>query len=122
MNMLSHATNTGSISIMDYTANNQDGLSVAETAQRLNRSTEQVRRYLREGRLAGRRVGGQWFINPSAVEEFGSFQSKEDKFTRDLRAAARNKPLDAVIGIGAGPGSDIVNGLSSYRAVSLNRK
>lgn len=104
---------------MDYTATNQEGLSVAETAKLLNRSTEQVRRYLREGRLAGRRVGGQWFIEPAAVEAFGSSQSKEDRFTRDLRTAARIKPLDGVIGIGAGPGSDIVNGLSSYRAASL---
>lgn len=107
---------------MDYTATNQDGLSVAETAQLLNRSTEQVRRYLREGRLAGRRVGGQWFIEPAAVEAFGASQTKEDRFTRNLKSAARAKPLDSVIGIGAGPGSDIVNGLSSYRAASLHRQ
>lgn len=107
---------------MDYTATNQDGLSVAETARLLNRSTEQVRRYLREGRLAGRRMGGQWFIDPKAVEEFGASRTKEARFTRDLRSAARTKPLDGVIGIGAGPGSDIVNGLSSYRAASLHRQ
>lgn len=107
---------------MDYTASNQEGLSVAETARLLNRSTEQVRRYLREGRLAGRRMGGQWFIDPKAVEEFSSGNKKEDRFTRDLRSAARTKPLDAVISIGAGPGSDIVNGLSSYRADSLRRQ
>lgn len=107
---------------MDYTANNQDGLSVAETARLLNRSTEQVRRYLREGRLAGRRMGGQWFIDPAAVDAFTSSTKKENRFTRDLRSAARTKPLDSVIGIGAGPGSDIVNGLSSYRADSLHRQ
>ncbi len=107
---------------MDYTANNQDGLSVAEAARMLNRSTEQVRRYLREGRLAGRRMGGQWFIPPAAVEEFTASNNKEDRFLRDLRSAARSKPLDAVIGIGEGPGSDIVNGLSSYRAASLHRQ
>lgn len=107
---------------MDYTASNQDGLSVAETARLLNRSTEQVRRYLREGRLAGRRMGGQWFIDAAAVKAFRSSQTKEARFTRDLRAAARTKPLDAVVGIGSGPGSDIVNGLSSYRAASLRRK
>lgn len=106
---------------MDYTASNQDGLSVAETARLLNRSTEQVRRYLREGRLPGRRVGGQWFIDTSAVEAFGTSQTKEDRFTRDLKSASRTKPLDAVIGIGSGPGSDIVNGISSYRAASLRR-
>lgn len=106
---------------MDYTASNQDGLSVAETARLLDRSTEQVRRYLREGRLAGRRVGGQWFIDAAAVEAFTNSASKEDRFVRDLRPASRSKPLDAVIGIGSGPGSDIVRGLSSYRAASLRR-
>ena len=37
-------------------------LTVAETAKLLQRSTEQVRRYLREGSLPGRRLGGQWFV------------------------------------------------------------
>lgn len=106
---------------MDYTASNQDGLSVAETARMLNRSTEQVRRYLREGRLPGRRVGGQWFIEAAAVQAFGASQTREERFLRDLRTATRTRPLDAVIGIGSGPGSDIVNGIPSYRAASLRR-
>lgn len=107
---------------MDYTASNQDGLSVAETARLLKRSTEQVRRYLREGRLQGRRVGGQWFIDPAALEEFSQSGRKEDSFTRNLKSSARIRPLDAVIGIGEGPGSDIVRGISSYRADSLMRR
>jgi excisionase family DNA binding protein len=37
-------------------------ITVSEAARRLRRSTEQVRRYLREGKLPGRRIGGQWFI------------------------------------------------------------
>lgn len=107
---------------MDYTASNQDGLSVAETARLLNRSTEQVRRYLREGRLQGRRMGGQWFIDPAAVEAFSVGTSKEASFTRNLKSSARIRPLDAVIGIGEGPGSDIVRGISSYRSDSLMRR
>lgn len=107
---------------MDYTASNQDGLSVAETARILNRSTEQVRRYLREGRLHGRRVGGQWFIDPAALDVFTASNTREDKFTRDLKPAARTRPLDAIIGIGEGPGSDIVQGLHNYRAASLRRR
>jgi excisionase family DNA binding protein len=43
-------------------------LTVHEAAKKMERSTEQVRRYLREGKLAGRRVGGQWFIREAAVE------------------------------------------------------
>ncbi|MCO5215288.1 MAG: helix-turn-helix domain-containing protein [Thermomicrobiales bacterium] len=106
---------------MDHTPTHQDRLSVAETAKALDRSTEQVRRYLREGRLPGQRIGGQWFIEASAVREFGANQTKEDPFLKTLRTASRSKPLDAVIGIGSGPGSDIVNGIASYRADSVRR-
>jgi excisionase family DNA binding protein len=42
-------------------------LTVDEAARRLNRSIEQVRRYLREGRLPGRRIGQQWFIEEAAL-------------------------------------------------------
>ena len=42
-------------------------ITVPEAAQRLSRSTEQVRRYLREGKLDGRRIGNQWFIREPAV-------------------------------------------------------
>jgi len=37
-------------------------ITVAEAARRLNRSIEQVRRYLREGKLRGQRIGNQWFV------------------------------------------------------------
>lgn len=43
-------------------------LTVAEVAERLGRSIEQVRRYLREGKLKGRRIGQQWFVEESALE------------------------------------------------------
>ena len=43
-------------------------VTVAEAARRLNRSIEQVRRYLREGKLPGRRIGLQWFIEERALE------------------------------------------------------
>jgi excisionase family DNA binding protein len=42
-------------------------LTVAEVAERLGRSIEQVRRYLREGKLPGRRIGQQWFVEESAL-------------------------------------------------------
>ncbi len=50
---------------MDYEM--EGFITVPEAAQRLSRSTEQVRRYLREGKLAGRRIGNQWFIREPAV-------------------------------------------------------
>jgi len=42
-------------------------ITVAEAAQRLGRSLEQVRRYLREGKLKGQRVGGQWFVEEASL-------------------------------------------------------
>jgi excisionase family DNA binding protein len=46
-----------------------DGMiTVAEAARRLNRSIEQVRRYLREGKLRGQRIGNQWFVEERALE------------------------------------------------------
>jgi excisionase family DNA binding protein len=43
-------------------------ITVAEAARRLNRSIEQVRRYLREGKLPGQRIGNQWFVEERALE------------------------------------------------------
>ena len=43
-------------------------ITVAQAARRLNRSTEQVRRYLREGKLKGQRIGNQWFVEERTLE------------------------------------------------------
>ena len=45
----------------------ENTLTVYETAKRLGRSLEQVRRYLREGKLPGERLGNQWFVRETAV-------------------------------------------------------
>jgi excisionase family DNA binding protein len=42
-------------------------VTVDEAARQLGRSIEQVRRYLREGKLPGRRIGQQWFIEEVAL-------------------------------------------------------
>jgi excisionase family DNA binding protein len=47
-------------------------VSVGDAARRLNRSLEQVRRYLREGMLPGRRIGQQWFIEEAALDAWRS--------------------------------------------------
>ena len=107
---------------MDSSGNERDLISVAEAARTLSRSTEQVRRYLREGRLPGRRMGGQWFIERAALESFGTTNTAEDRFIKKLRPASRVRPLDDVIGIGEGPGSDISTGKHNYRLSSLRRR
>ncbi|MBI2918313.1 MAG: helix-turn-helix domain-containing protein [Chloroflexi bacterium] len=50
-------------------ANPEGMLTVAEVAHRMGRSTEQVRRYLREKKLPGERIGHQWFVPQKALEE-----------------------------------------------------
>jgi excisionase family DNA binding protein len=77
-----------------------DGLlTVAEAAKRLNRSTEQVRRYLREGKLKGQRVGNQWFIEEGALpqdeKEFRPLIPKElmDEIDRSREATFRRNGI-----------------------------
>jgi excisionase family DNA binding protein len=43
-------------------------ITVAEAAKRLNRSIEQVRRRLREGKLKGQRIGNQWFVEEESLK------------------------------------------------------
>jgi excisionase family DNA binding protein len=89
-----------------------DPLTVAETARILRRSTEQVRRYLREGVLAGRRVGGQWFIDRDEVERLLQRRATPEFLLR--LAAADPDPLSDVIAIGGSGGGDIASGRASY--------
>lgn len=90
-------------------------LSVGEAARELSRSTEQVRRYLREGRLTGRRMGGQWFIDQSALMAFREGLREQPTFLDRVRPADKLLPLDTVIGIGRGGGSNIAQGKDAYR-------
>jgi excisionase family DNA binding protein len=93
----------------------QPVITVAEAAQRLERSTEQVRRYLREGRLTGRRIGGQWFIEEAALEAFLQALREERGFLEKVKPGTEFDPLEAVIGIGHGGGSNIAEGKDAYR-------
>lgn len=90
-------------------------LTVAETARLLQRSTEQVRRYLREGVLPGRRVGGQWFIDARAVATFRQRRRAQADFLHRL-ANDDADPLRDVIGIGGSGGADIAAGWGEYMA------
>lgn len=96
-------------------------LSVAETARRLGRSTEQVRRYLREGRLPGRRVGGQWFVAAADLAAFAPRGGHDAPFLDRLRATGQADPLGDAIGLGRGRGS-IADGKDAYRAAARWRR
>ena len=90
-------------------------VSVADAARRLERSTEQVRRYLREGRLSGRRIGGQWFIDATAVDRFLETLRDHHSFLDRVQPAAQQDPLGTVIGIARGGGSNVAEGKDAYR-------
>ena len=90
-----------------------DLISVAETAKLLGRSTEQVRRYLREGELPGRRLGGQWFIDRADAEAFLLRRRDGSDFERRL-ACSDPDPLRDVIAIGGSGGGDIADGRFQY--------
>jgi excisionase family DNA binding protein len=90
-------------------------LTVADAAARLGRSTEQVRRYLREKRLHGRRIGGQWFIAQSELDAFSERQRERHGFLDKIRPASELDPFAGLLGIGRGGGSNIAEGKEAYR-------
>src|SRR6187549_1799383 len=90
-------------------------VTVPDAARLLTRSTEQVRRYLREGRLEGRRIGGQWFIERAALDRFFDGLREQHSFLDKIRPAAAADPFDGLLGIGQGGGSNIAEGKEAYR-------
>jgi excisionase family DNA binding protein len=102
--------------------NQRNLFSVADAAKQLERSTEQVRRYLREGRLEGQRMGGQWFIDRSALDAFQQAAHTRNDFIGRLRPANEIRALDNVIGIGEGPGTNMGDGKAEYRAAGTRRR
>jgi excisionase family DNA binding protein len=89
-------------------------LSVQETARLLGRSTEQVRRYLREGVMPGRRIGGQWFIARDDAEAMLKRRRAGADFLAQLAMHDDRDPLSDVIAIGGSGGGDIAAGRSGY--------
>jgi excisionase family DNA binding protein len=49
-----------------------NSLSLQEVAWELGRSLEQVRRYVREGKLPAQKLGMQWFVTRRDLEAFKS--------------------------------------------------
>jgi excisionase family DNA binding protein len=90
-------------------------ITVQEAARLLGRSTEQVRRYLREGKLEGTRIGGQWFIDRKRTETFRRDLSSPRAFLLEIAPARIADPLGATIGIGSGGRIDLSLGQAAYR-------
>lgn len=96
-------------------------LTVGQAATMLERSTEQVRRYLREGRLVGQRMGGQWFINKQNLQQFVTASREKSGFLARVGAARTIRPLEPVIGIVEGSGTDISRGKREFLRVAARR-
>jgi helix-turn-helix protein len=88
-------------------------LTVADAARILDRSTEQVRRYLREGVLPGERIGNQWFIDEFDLQHMLEVRQRGEGLAEVLGAGDRD-PLGAVIAIGNSGGGEIALGATAY--------
>ena len=67
--------------------NPTDDLTLSQVAGELNRSLEQVRRYVREGKLPAQKLGMQWFVKSQDLKVFklGGRRSSQ----REVLARAR---------------------------------
>ena len=62
-----------------------EDLTLSQVARELDRSLEQVRRYVREGKLPARKLGMQWFVNSHDLKTFkqeGGKPSREEVLER----------------------------------------
>ena len=66
----------------------EDKLTLHEVALELARSLEQVRRYVREGKLPAEKLGMRWFVDRATMEAF--------------KAATRGTPPRRISSLGRG--------------------
>ena len=57
--------------------------TVDDLAPQLRLSPKALRRYLAEGKLAGRKVGKRWLIHEDAVRQFLNVRQDHDKPVRE---------------------------------------
>lgn len=83
-------------------------LSVIETAETLGCSAQYVRKLLREGRLAGQKIGDSWIINDDTLESFDrkDLRMKKndvpDRKSKKAQTGRAELPLLFLRGDGAG--------------------
>ena len=75
-----------------------DKLSLKEVARQLGRSLEQVRRYVREGKLPAQKLGMQWFVESRALEAFKSANGVVAQEDVLARARALRERIRARVG------------------------
>ncbi len=68
---LGYVVDDNSIAAAHYLmAQLNNNLNMLDVARELGRSLEQVRRYVREGKLPAKKLGLQWFVSRAALESF----------------------------------------------------
>jgi len=73
-------------------------LTIKEVARELGRSLEQVRRYVREGKLPAKKLGMQWFVSRRAPETFQGNGSSVSQVDVAARARALREQIKARVG------------------------
>ena len=85
-------------------------LSVIETAETLGCSAQYVRKLLREGRLAGQKIGESWIINDDTLESFDRKDlrmKKNDVPDRKSKKAPKQDALNCLSFFSGAMGLDI---------------
>ncbi len=79
-------------------------LALRDVARQLDRSVEQVRRYIREGKLPAQQLGLQWFVDQRDVDRFRGNQTSGDRIgvieqARELRERIRRESgmIDVIV-------------------------
>ena len=79
-------------------------LPLRDVARQLDRSVEQVRRYIREGKLPAQQLGLQWFVDQRDVDRFRGNQTSGDRIgvieqARELRERIRRESgmIDVIV-------------------------
>jgi excisionase family DNA binding protein len=76
----------------------ENKLPLKEVARQLGRSLEQVRRYVREGKLPAQKLGMQWFVDRPALEAFAIANGRVVKEDVLARAKALRERIRARVG------------------------
>ena len=71
----------------------EEDLKLNQVAQELGRSLEQVRRYVREGKLPARKLGMQWFVTRRDLDSFRGAGSKPSHQEVMERARANRESI-----------------------------
>jgi len=71
----------------------EEDLKLNQVAQEIGKSLEQVRRYVREGKLPARKLGMQWFVTRRDLDAFQANEPKSNAKDVLERAIANRESI-----------------------------